>query len=66
MTVNAKIDALEHLVVALLREGKKRHGIEPDSIFEKAESSIMGSNGPGTTHKAEAMKELKHLRSLLS
>jgi hypothetical protein len=67
MTLNAKIDALEHLVGALLAEGKKRHGIEPEWIFDRAEGSIMGSNGPGsTTHKTEAMEELKNLKALFS
>ncbi len=67
MTLNAQIDALEHLLVALLNEGKKRHGIEPDWVFERAQGSIMGSNGPGDpAHKAEAMEKLKDLKALVT
>lgn len=66
MTLNAQIDALEHLLVALLVEGKKRQGIEPDWVFDRAEGSIMGSDGPGNpAHKTEAMAKLKDLKALL-
>ena len=66
MTINAKIEALEYSFLALLGEVKKRHGIEPEWIFDKAEGAIMGSNGPGDpAHKVEAMEALKNLKSLL-
>ncbi|WP_433735000.1 hypothetical protein [Pseudomonas monteilii] len=66
MTLNAKIDALEHLVVALLEESRKRHGILPEWVFDRAHSSIMGSNGPQSAeYKAEAVKELDQLRALI-
>jgi carbamoylphosphate synthase small subunit len=66
MTQEAKIDALEHVVTTLMKELKLRQGLDPEWIFEKTKSSIMGSNGPGgPTQKAEAMDALQALRTLI-
>ncbi len=66
MTLNAKVEALQHLVVALLEEGKKRHGTLPEWALDRAERSIMGSSGPQSAeYKAEAVRELDQLRALI-
>jgi hypothetical protein len=65
MSQQAKIDALEHLLIAVLK--KNSMTLPADAIFDAAHASIMGSNGPGgTTQKTEAMDALRNLKTLLS
>ena len=45
MSSQAQIDALEHLLIAILKKSKMT--LQVDSAFEAALSSIMGSDGPG-------------------
>lgn len=62
MNQQAQIDALEHLVMAML----KRNGLTLSTtyVFQDAEISIMGSDGPGgSTQKTEAREYLAHLKS---
>lgn len=62
MNQQAQIDALEHLVMAML----KRNGLTLSTtyVFQDAEASIMGSDGPpGAMQKTEAVDYLAHLKS---
>lgn len=64
MTQQAQIDALEHLVMALLK--RTRMTLQANLVFEDAEASIMGSDGPpGTTEKVQAREHLDHLKQQL-
>lgn len=61
MNQEARIDALEHLVAALLLEAQ-RHGMDLHYFLNGVQGSIMGSNGPGgPTQKTEALEALKAL-----
>lgn len=62
MTNQAQIDAIEHLLVALLKSSKMT--LPTDPIFSDAHASLMGSDGPGgPSQKAEAAEYLKYLKS---
>jgi len=64
MSNQAQIDALEHLLMAVLEEQTSR---DIERIFEKAQGSIMGSAGPGgTTQKTQAYDYLRNIRVNLS
>lgn len=61
MSNQAQIDALEHLLLAVLKSSII-NGVEPDYLLGKARDSIMGENGPaGTTEKSNAAEYLNHL-----
>lgn len=64
MSNQAQIDALEHLLLSVIKSSEV--SVAAYEIFENAQSSIMGSNGPGgPTQKTAAMEYLKHLKILL-
>lgn len=57
----AQIDALEHLLMAVLKSTPLR--MEAYIAFEKAHGTIMGSDGPpGSEGKTAAMTYLEHLK----
>lgn len=65
MSQEARINALEHMVVVM---GKylEQSGVSLESVFEQTQASLMGSNGPGgTTQKTEAVTALNDLKSLI-
>lgn len=65
MSQQAQIDALEHLLIAVLKKNKMT--LQTESIFESAHGSIFGSDGPpGTTEKTAAASYLEHLKLKLS
>lgn len=60
MSQQAQLDALEHLVLAILKTNTM--SLNLNRVIETAESSIMGSDGPaGTTEKVQAREYLAHL-----
>lgn len=62
MSNQAQIDALEHLLVAVLNSGMTT--VPRTYLFEQAQGSIMGSDGPGgPEQKSEAMEYLKYVQS---
>lgn len=61
MNQEAQIEALQH-VVAVMAKYLEMQGTSKRALFAAAEASIMGSNGPGTTQKTEAMEALQHLK----
>ena len=64
MSNQAQVDALEHLLLAILRTSAV--SIPLPVIFEKAQSSILGSDGPGgPQQKSEAVEYLNHLKRQL-
>ncbi|MGG7598804.1 hypothetical protein ACQ4OD_17425 [Pseudomonas sp. WC1] len=57
----AQLDALEHLLMAILKTSKST--FPTHLMFETASSSIAGSDGPpGTDEKTAARKYLEHLK----
>lgn len=65
MSNQAQIDALEHLLIAVLKTS--RLTLPSETIFESAHASIFGSDGPpGTTEKTEAASYLEHLKLKLA
>lgn len=65
MSNQAQIDAIEHLLLAVLKRSKMT--LLADAAFEDALASIMGSNGPGSPkQKTEAADYLNHLKATLS
>lgn len=65
MANQAQIDAVEHLLLALLKRTKMT--LQADQVFEDALSSLMGSDGPGgPKQKSLAAEYLSHLKSRLS
>jgi len=62
MSTDSRIAALEHLAAELLKEAK-RQGLDVDRVFEKATSSLLGSDGPGgPAQKSEAVDSLKEIQ----
>ena len=60
MANQAQVDAIEHLLMAVLKQ-QTDHDV--DRIFDKAPGTIMGSSGPGgTTQKTEAVDYLRHIK----
>ncbi|HEJ4674301.1 TPA: hypothetical protein ACQSOV_004691 [Pseudomonas aeruginosa] len=60
----AQLDALEHLLIGLLKSSDI--SVPREKIFELAESSVMGSDGPpGTSQKSAAHEYLAHLKQKL-
>lgn len=65
MTNQAQIDAVEHLLLAVLKRTKMT--LQSDQAFEDAQASLMGSDGPGgPKQKSEAAEYLAHLKGRLS
>ncbi|WP_285435612.1 hypothetical protein [Pseudomonas sp. fls2-241-R2A-110] len=63
MDESARLAALEHLVIALIKENSLRAGFPPGSVFKAAAGSIMGSNGPGgPKEKSAAMEALENIQ----
>lgn len=61
MNQQAQIDALEHLVIALLKS--QTLGMEAYKAFDKAQATLFSEDGPpGTTQKTEAAEYLAHLK----
>ncbi|MES2231841.1 MAG: hypothetical protein V4600_10465 [Pseudomonadota bacterium] len=61
MANQAQIDAVEQLLMAVLNSNQ----FQVDSLkaFERAESALMGSNGPpGSVQKVDAANYLAHLK----
>ncbi|MNF41380.1 hypothetical protein D3C84_224040 [compost metagenome] len=57
----AQIDALEHLLIGLLKTSAV--SVPHSVVFEKAEASLMSEDGPpGTTEKTAARQYLEHLK----
>ncbi|WP_095162605.1 hypothetical protein [Pseudomonas sp. Irchel 3F5] len=57
----AQVDALEHLLMAVLKTSKA--SLPTEVVFEAARSSLAGSDGPpGTEEKTAARKYLDHLK----
>lgn len=67
MSQQAQIDALEHLVLSLVKNAV-RNGRTLDGLFEDAHGSVMSEKGPsGAVQKSEAAEYLlKHLKFLAS
>ncbi len=62
MNNQAQIDALQHLLLAVLNSGLTT--VPRASLFEQAQGSIMGSNGPsGPDQKSLAMDYLQFIQS---
>ncbi|AKF46365.1 hypothetical protein ACQJ22_01230 [Pseudomonas fragariae (ex Marin et al. 2024)] len=66
MSQEAKVIALEHLVLTLLDEMRVRCGSLPDALVERAISSIKSSKYPGDEERSEAaVGALKDLCTLV-
>lgn len=66
MSQEAKIIALEHLVVRLMKELQLRSGISSNVIFESARTEIMTSKYPGDPERQDAAKgALEDLAALI-
>ncbi|MBP1086057.1 MULTISPECIES: hypothetical protein [Pseudomonas] len=64
MSNQAQIDALEHLLMAVLKSSPMT--MNSFKAFENAQSSLLGSNGPGgPNEKSAAVDYLSHLKSQL-
>lgn len=64
MTNQAQIEAVEHLLLAVLKRSKI--SLQSDLAFEDAYASLLGSDGPGgPEQKSEAVEYLTHLKSRL-
>jgi len=60
MSQQAQIDALEHLLIVVLKRNKMTLYVE--GVFDEAKSSIMGSDGPsGVGEKTKAFEYLEQL-----
>lgn len=63
MSNQAQIDALEHLLIALLNSGITTD-IPKSHLLEKAQASILGDNGPGgPEQKSDALDYLNFIGS---
>lgn len=61
MSQQAQIDALEHLVLTLIR--KNRTSISTTDLIEDAKASVLSEkNASGTSEKSEAVAYLDHLK----
>ena len=64
MSNQAQVDAIEHLLLAVLRLNKM--SLTALNAFENAQASLMGSDGPGgPTQKTAAVEYLNHLKQQL-
>lgn len=65
MNNQAQVEALEHLLVAVLNSSIST-GVPKDYLLEKAQASLLGSDGPGgPEQKSEAVDYLRHIASKL-
>ncbi|RMO51142.1 hypothetical protein ALQ40_00459 [Pseudomonas syringae] len=63
MSNQAQVDALEHLLIAVLNSSS---GAPKDYLIEKAQGTLLGIDGPGgPEQKSEAVKHLKYIASRL-
>jgi len=61
MTNQAQIDAIEQLLMAVLKINGM--SLSVSTVFQKAEAALMGSDGPpGSTQKVDAANYLAHLK----
>jgi hypothetical protein len=61
MSNQAQIDALEHLLIAVLNSTP---GAPKSYLIEKAQASLLGSDGPGgPEQKSEAVSHLNYIAS---
>ena len=61
MANQAQIDAVEQLLIALLKS--QDMSFVSGKVFESAKGALMDSDGPpGTTQKTDAVSYLEHLR----
>ncbi|KPW36955.1 MULTISPECIES: hypothetical protein [Pseudomonas syringae group] len=66
MSQEAKVIALEHLVLTLLEDMKVRSGSHPEALVERAISSIRSSSYPGDEERMQAaVGALKDLWTLV-
>lgn len=64
MSNQAQIDAVEHLLLSMLKRSKVT--LQASQVFEDACASVMGSDGPGgSQEKTAAHDYLKHLQRQL-
>lgn len=66
MSTDSRVAALEHLFAAVLKEARKK-GIDVDQLFEQANYSLLGSDGPGGPHQkiaaADYLKDIQRQTS---
>jgi hypothetical protein len=63
MSQQAQIDALEHLVMTLIK--KNRSSLSVSDLFEDAGASVMSErNASGNEFKSEAKSYLEHLKTI--
>lgn len=63
MSQQAQIDALEHLVLTLIK--KNRSSLSTAELFEDAQASVMSEkNASGHEFKTEASSYLEHLKTI--
>jgi hypothetical protein len=61
MSNQAQIDAVEQLLMAVLKTNGM--SLSVSTAFQKAESALMGSDGPpGSVEKTQAVNYLAHLK----
>ena len=64
MTNQAQVDALQHLVIAILKSSIS-DGVAIGHLVGKAQSTLLGSDGPGgPKEKAEAVSYLNHIAAI--
>ncbi len=64
MSNQAQVDALEHMLIALLKRHKMT--LSTSGVFEDAHASLMSEDGPhSTTNKTEAVDYLHTLKDRL-
>jgi len=62
MSQQAQIDALEHLVLTLIK--KNRTALSTAELFDDAKTSVMSEkNASGNEYKTEARSYLEHLET---
>ena len=65
MSNNAQVDAIEHLLIAVLNSSIS-NGIPKAELIEKAKVSLLGSEGPGSpTQKTAAIEYVNYIGSKL-
>ena len=65
MTNQAQIDAIEHLLIAVLNSSIS-NGVPKGDLINKAKTSLLGSEGPGgTEQKSAAVEYVNYISSKL-
>ena len=65
MSNNAQVEAIEHLLIAVLNSTIST-GVPKGELLEKAQVSLLGSDGPGgPEQKSEAVEYLNYIGSRL-